>query len=727
MAAEWNWEQTEISLATIGKVNESELRQNLEAALKNPNAPAHTNADNTIRVLEKEGNTRIEKVHGCHEVEQLWSWRKIPWPSAEEAAGIEHGHSHEEEDWRVLALLAGACGILGISGFIADQFAGAPSWLPVTLYILAILAGGWDAARDAIPGIFKGRFDIHFLMLAVAIGAAFIGAFGEAALLLFLFSLAGALEHFALHRTRREINALFSLAPKTANRRNPETGQEEAVPIEDIQPGDILVIRPGDTIAVDGDVIEGSSATDEASLTGEANPVEKNVSDEVRSGTLNLWGTLSIKCTRSASESSLQQVIRLIQDARGQRAPSQRFIDRFGPVYTKGVMLATVVLFLAWWALLDIPPFINDTVEGEVTFSAFYRAMTLLVVASPCALVLSIPSAILAAIACGARQGILFRGGAAVEELAKVSLVAFDKTGTLTTGELAIESVESFPLGKESDILALAAALEEKANHPLARAIVNRARSDGHSQLPVVEEFTSLTGLGVSGRINGVFTTIGSRRIFSETPLSAWIEDQQEAPEGNTEVWLIHGDLIGRLLLRDAVRPEAPDVIRSLHAEGVKSVMLTGDRPSAAGAVAKLIGLDQYRAGLTPAGKVSALGELRDAKTRVAMVGDGINDAPVLAAADVAFGMGNRGSDASLEQSDVVLMNDRLDNLPRAISLSRRAKAIIVQNITIAVGTIGVMVCAAVFGLVPITIGVLAHEGSTVVVCLNSLRLLKKQ
>lgn len=726
MAAEWDKGMTEISLATIGRVDEAALRRSLEAALQGANAPAHADperSDSPIRVLERDGRTRVEKTHGCAEMEQLWSWRKLPWPTPEEVAGEEE---EEPEDWRVLAALAGLCGVLGLAGFATQQMAAAPVWLPPVLYLLAMVAGGYDAAKDALPGLFKGKLDIHFLMLAVAVGATLIGAYGEAALLLFLFSFAGALEHFAMHRTRREINALFRLAPKTANRRDPKTGQEEAVPIEAIVPGDCLILRPGDTVPVDATVTEGSSATDEASLTGEAHPVEKAVGAEVRSGTQNLWGTLVVRCTRPARESALQQVIRLIQDARGQRAPSQRFIDRFGPIYTKGVLAATVALFFVWWGIVGLSPFINETTADGVTFSAFYRAMTLLVVASPCALVLSIPSAILAAIASGARQGILFRGGAAVEELAKVRAVAFDKTGTLTTGELAVEAVESFPEGRASEILALAAALEDRASHPLARAIVERARADGHTTLAPVEDFASLTGLGVSGRIDGVATMVGSRRIFAETPLAQWAEDLDDAPPGTTEVWLLQGDLVGRLLLRDAVRPEAAAVISALRAEGVDTVMLTGDRDSAAATVAEAIGIDRYEAALTPAGKVSALGQLRADGRHVAMVGDGINDAPVLAAADVAFGMGGRGSDASLEQSDVVLMNDRLENLPRALGLSRRARRIILQNITLAVGTMGVMVLAAIFGLIPITVGVLAHEGSTVVVCLNSLRLLRR-
>jgi len=723
VAAEWDTAQTAIDLATIGQVNEQELRLRLEAALNTPTHTPRSTSAAGLRVVTHDDRTRVEKDHGCAEIEQLWSWRKIPWPSPAEAAGAGH-HDDEPEDWRVLAALAATCGVLGLSAYAVAAFSVGPAWLVTALYLAAMVAGGWDAARESLAAMLRGRLDVHFLMLAVAVGASLIGAYGEAALLLFLFSLAGALEHFALHRTRREINALFRLAPKTANRRNPETGKEEAVPIETILPGDCLILRPGDTVPVDAEVTEGSSATDESSLTGEAHPVEKSAGDLVKSGTQNLWGTLTLHCCRPASESSLQQVIRLIEDARGQRAPSQRFIDRYGPIYTQGVLAATLGFFLICWLLLDLPAFTHGEADGERVFSAFYRAMTLLVVASPCALVLSIPSAILAAIAWGARHGILFRGGAAVEELAKISTVAFDKTGTLTTGELAVESVGSFPPGNEGDVLAWAAALEDRANHPIARAIVAHARNQGIQAAPV-EDFASLTGLGVRGHIRGQATILGSRRIFARTPLAEWADGLDDEPPGCTEVWVMQGRHVGRILLRDSVRKTARGVIDALRRQGVRTVMLTGDRLPAATRVATTLGLDASHAALTPAGKVNALVQLRSEGQRVAMVGDGINDAPVLAAADVAFAMGGRGSDASLEQSDVVLMNDRLENLPRALALSRFARRIILQNIVISVATMAVMILAAIFGLIPITIGVLAHEGSTVAVCLNSLRLLR--
>lgn len=724
MAAEWDDAADAIELATVGRIDEDKLRRDIEAALTGKVEEQPSAAEPPLRMIDKGDRVRLMKIHGCAEFEQLWSWRRIPWPSLQETAGSDT-EDDEPEDWRLLAALAVACGVLGIIGHACELIGVGPAWLPLVLYILAMIAGGWDAACDAVPEVLKGHLDIHFLMLAVALGATVIGAYKEAVLLLFLFSFAGALEQFALSRTRREIQALFRLAPVTARAYDPQSGRESMVPIDDIRSGDVLLLRPGDTVPVDAEAIEGESAVDESSLTGEVRPIDKSKGDALRSGTLNLWGTLVVRCLRPARESSLQQIIRLIRDARSQRAKTQRFIDRYGPVYTKAVLVVTAVLFFFWWLVAGVEPLVNVEMNGDVVYSALYRAMTLLVVASPCALVISIPSAILAAIAWGARNGILFKGGAAVEDLERVKVVAFDKTGTLTTGELEVEAVESFPAGRENDVLAFAAALESRANHPIAKAIVQHARANG-IEPRAVEQFASLTGLGVTGAVDGEKMILGSRRIFENTSLAEWAAALEDEPPGTTEVWLYKGQLVGRLLLRDAVRPTAGAVIRRLRDMGIRSVMLTGDREPAAAAVAGSLGIEFYRAELTPALKVQALAGLRGEGQHVAMVGDGINDAPVLAAADVAFGMGQRGSDASLEQSDVVLMSDRIENIPRAIDLSRRAKRIIVQNVTMSLGTIAVMVLAAVFGLIPIAIGVLAHEGSTVVVCLNSMRLLRR-
>ena len=714
----WDDAQTELSVATLGEVDERALRAALEATLNAAtHPPLEHEAVEGLRLRRLPDQHLLEKEEVGEALATVWTWRRIPWPTPAEAAGIEEG---EDGEWRFLAWMAGACGVLGLAGLLVQVTGFGPMWLSPALYLAAMVAGGWDAAKDAGPNVLRGKLDIHFLMLAVAAGASFIGAFGEGALLLFLFSFAGAQEHFALYRTRREIHSLFKVAPKTARLIDPESGEERMVEVEALTKDDRLRIRPGDVFPVDGVIESGDSAADESSLTGEAHPVGKGPGDEVFSGTMNLWGAVDVRCVRPASQSALQKVIYLIQQARHMRAPSQRFTDRFGPDYTVGVLLATATMFFVWWRGFGIEPFAN-TEEG---FSAFYRAMTLLVVASPCALVLSIPSAILAAIAWGARHGILFRGGAAIEEMAGVTAVALDKTGTLTTGDLRVVAVESFPAGREREVAERAYALEHKANHPIARAIVAYGEAE---KLPLrsVASFRSLTGKGVQAEVDEEPCLLGRREILEEGPLGDWVKELPGPPSGLSEVWFVQGSLLGRILLEDQIREASAGVLERLVKDGVRVVMLTGDRAEAAEAVGSKLGPIEIRSGLSPEDKVAAIKALHDGGDRVAMVGDGINDAPSLAAADVAVAMGARGSDAALEQSDVVLMNDRIENVHEAFRLSRRARRVIRQNIAISLGTIVVMVGAAVLGVVPITLGVLAHEGSTVLVCLNSLRLLR--
>jgi Zn2+/Cd2+-exporting ATPase len=355
--------------------------------------------------------------------------------------------------------------------------------------------------------------------------------------------------------------------------------------------------------------------------------------------------------------------------------------------------------------------------------SAFYRAMTLLVVASPCALVLSIPSAILAAIAWGARHGILFRGGAAIEKLANVDLVSLDKTGTLTTGELEVVGYESFPPGREQEVLELAYSLEQNSQHPIARAITSYGRKHGVTEHDI-HEFQSITGQGLKAKRGEATVLLGRRELLQEGPLAEWIKDLAPAAPELTEVWVIGKGVLGRVLLKDEVRLQSRNVLARLRKLGLRTVMLTGDRRQTAESVAKELGLDEVRAGLSPEAKVAAVQEFRAAGRKVAMVGDGVNDAPSLAAAYVSVAMGARGSDAALEQSEVVLMNDKIENFLSAYRLSQRARRVIRQNLFISLGTVVVMVGCALAGIVPLTIGVFAHEGSTVVVCLNGLRLL---
>jgi Cd2+/Zn2+-exporting ATPase len=666
--------------------------------------------------VKTEGHAAVVAKRTCATAPHFWKWREFRWP--------EPAEEEEEEDWRLLAVFATICWVFGTAAFVLKitHVIAADSPLLKVLYGLSILAGGFDAAVDVWSKIRKGELDIHFLMLAVAAGAMAIGHWDEAALLLFLFSASGAMEAYALDRTHREVESLLKAAPKQALRIDPE-GTQTTIQIADISVGNTLLVKPGEAFPADGLVSKGKTAADEANLTGEARPVEKAEGDPVFSGTINLWGAVEFSVQRLPSESTLQRIIRLIQTAQKLKAPSERFTDKFGVRYTYAVLGATAAMFFFWWLVLGIQPFDNLVIDGNEVRSAFYRAMTLLVVASPCALVLSIPSAILAAIAWGAKHGILFRGGAAIEKLADVDLVALDKTGTLTTGELDVVSCESFPPGGEREVMELAYSLERNSHHPLARAITAYGRRHGIAEREIAD-FESITGHGLKARHGDATIMLGRRELLNEGPLAGWIKDVPPAPPDLSEVWVIGRGLIGRVLLRDEVRTQSKSVLSEMRQRGLRTVMLTGDRRQAAESVAMSLGLDEVRAGLTPEAKVAAIQEFRAAGRKVAMVGDGVNDAPSLAAAHVSVAMGARGSDAALEQSEVVLMNDRIENFLAAYRLSHRARRVIRQNLIVSLGTVVVMVGCAVAGVVPLTAGVFAHEGSTVLVCLNGLRLL---
>lgn len=704
-----------ISVASLGPVAIADLEEKLAATIaavqadldarpKGAAAPGYS--------LRQEGGATVVGRETCVTAEKLWLWREMEWPE------IKAEPTPEDQEWRTLAVLAFVCGAAGIAGTLAQHFFPGVPWLGRALFAIGLVAGGWDATVDTWENLKKREIDIHFLMLAVAIGAVFIGAWGEAVLLLFLFSASGAMEEYALDRTQREVSALLKTSPKRATVIE-ANGNEHVVPIEELRVGQRVLVRPGEAFAADGLVLKGRSASDESALTGEANPVEKNSGDQVFSGTLNLWGAVEFEVVRLPAESTLQKIIRLIQTAQKLKAPSERFTDKFGTGYTYAVIGGSTAMFLLWWLGFHLPAFTNTP---EVR-SAFYRAMTLMVVASPCALVLSIPSAILAAIAWGARHGVLFRGGAAIEKLAEIDVVAMDKTGTLTTGELTVVGYESFPAGRESEVMELAYALESRSEHPLARAIVRDAKGRG-VRVREVDDFQNIVGHGVRGEFGGAQALLGRRELLEAGPLAGWAEKLPPAAPELSEVWVVGRDLLGRVLLRDQIRAESRAVLAQLNSQGVHTVMLTGDRRHAAESVAHELGVTEVRAGLSPEDKVHAVESYRQQGRKVAMVGDGVNDAPSLAAAFVSVAMGARGSDAALEQAEVILMHDRIENFLAAHRLSRRARKIIRQNLTISLGVVIVMVIATAWGAVPLAIGVGAHEGSTLVVCLNSLRLL---
>jgi Zn2+/Cd2+-exporting ATPase len=719
-------DQRKLSIATHGPDHEHRLADRVSRAVSTalPEC-AHVTSDGVCsvcgerpgtqvgssRVVVKDvlGSTLLEK-QTCSTAISFWKWIALKWPKY---APREHKpFAHRDDEWKRLALLAAGCLVLGILGVAVDSM---NHEIALTLYAGAYLCGGWDAAFDAWERIRRARLDVHFLMLAVAGGAALIGAWREGALLLFLFSASGAMEHYAMGRTRREISALFRGAPKTA--RVLRDNSEHQVPVESLESGMRVLVTSGEQIPADLEILKGETACDESSITGESVPVHKEPGDIVLSGTINVWGAIEGRVLRKASESALQRIIKLIQEAQEMKAPSQKFTDKFGTGYTWAILTLCALMFLIWWIVFDLPPFLGK--EGRV--SAFYRTMTLLVVASPCALVLSVPSSILSAIASGARRGILFRGGAAVETLANVKAVALDKTGTLTTGELSLESLECFR-GEEFRLKQIAASLARLSQHPLSRAIRKMAHQWSVETISEVTEFQTILGQGLRARIGNKDYALGSRQLLGQKCLPA-----EASRSGRAEVWVAGPDLLGRMIFHDAVRPEAAKTLRKLESMGVRTVMLTGDHRDVAEQIAHGVGIAEIRAGLLPEQKVEAVQELKEGGERkVAMIGDGVNDAPCIAAADVGVAMA-RGSDAALEQAEVVLMNDRLENFVLARTLSVRSRRIIYENIVVALGAVVFMMCAASLFPIPLALGVAVHEGSTVVVVLNSLRLLLTQ
>ncbi len=658
----------------------------------------------------------------CPTAPKLWRWRNFPLPKfVQRDIELIEAEEHFGE-WKWQLLCAVLCAAAGIAAYAVTPHSTMPTPLGYALYALAYLAGSWFAAQELWERLRKeGGLDVHFLMLTVAAGSAAVNEWNEGVVLLFLFSFAGALEHYAMERTQREIRSLFRDAPKVATLVDAR-GHESEIAVERIRSGMRLLVKPGSQFPVDAEVVKGQSAADESNLTGEATPVEKAVGDRVLAGTINVWGAVEIAALRPAAESSLQKIIRLIKDAQRQKAPAQRFTDKFSTVYTYAVITASLGMFFVWWLGFGLAPFASPDLD-QPSLSAFYRTMTLLVVSSPCALVLSIPSAVLAAIAWGARHGILIRGGAAVEKMAEVNVVALDKTGTLTTGELRVETVESFPAGQEAEIARLAYSLEKLSTHPLARAITRYGKQ---RNLEVIEfaGFESITGQGLRAQRDGIVCLLGRREWVAAAAATETLARVPAAEAGCSEVWISEGSLLGRIILRDDIRPQSRLVVDELRREGLRSVVLTGDRKAAAEHLRVELNLDEVRAELKPEDKVAAIKLLSESGQRVAMVGDGVNDAPSLAVAHVGVAMGARGSDAALEQADVVLMHDRLENFLAAFRLSQRARRIIRQNLFISLGTVVVLVVFATLGKIPLPLGVIGHEGSTVIVVMNSLRLL---
>lgn len=613
------------------------------------------------------------------------------------------------------AWLAGGLGrALGSEGL---ALAGDVPMAAKALYLLAIVAGGRFIAPKAWFALRRMRPDMNLLMTVAVTGAVGIGEWFEAATVAFLFAVSNALESWSVGRARRAVEALMDLSPTTARVKG-EDGQERELVAEEVPVGALFVVRPGEKMPLDGTVVAGRSEVDQAPITGESVPVSKEPGDDVLAGTVNGSGALEVRSTRLAGETTLAQMIRLVDEARSRRAPSEQWVERFARVYTPAVMLLALLVFI-------VPP-----LAFALSWEAwFYRALVLLVIACPCALVISTPVSVVAALAAGARNGVLIKGGAYVEAPARLRAIAFDKTGTLTRGEPTV--VEVIPLAEhdEAALLERAAALEARSAHPLAQAILRYAGARGVEVRPAAD-VQSLPGKGVSGSIEGKEFWLGSHRYLEERGQEMPdVHDQLEAMSSAGRTVVVVGNekhVCGLIAISDRLRPEAREALAGLRRLGLgRQIMLTGDNEGTARAIARELGLDEVRAELLPADKVEAVERLVTDTGQVAMVGDGVNDAPAMGRASLGIAMGSAGSDAAIESADIALMSDDLRKLPWLVCHSRRTLRVIRQNIVFALGVKLVVFGLATLGLATLWMAIAADMGASLLVIANGLRLLR--
>ncbi len=630
-------------------------------------------------------------------------------------AAVESGQAMPPP-WRNPQVVTSASsGLLLAIGFFGGTLGLAP--LPETgLYLLAVIIGGWYFGREAFEELVKEReIGIELLMSLAAIVAGLMGQWAEAAMLVFLYSISEAAEGYTEERTRHAIRALMDLAPKTAL--VVRDGKELRIPVEQLEVGDHFIVHPGEAVATDGEIVEGHSSLNQAPVTGESVPVEKAVGDTVFAATLNGEGALAVRVTKTTADNTLARIIQLVEEAQASKGRSQRFIERFGRRYSPAVLGIGVLLAL-------VPALLGLDWQEWLT-----RATVFIVAAAPCALVISIPITLVAAIGTAGRNGILVKGGVHLENLAKIRVVALDKTGTLTLGQPQVTEIVPLNGQGETDVLSVAAALEARSQHPLARAVLDRAREQGIEAIPA-EDFQSLTGAGATGRVKGKRYFIGSPALFAEKQVElsdAEVRIEALQADGNTVVVIgTEQEVLGLIAITDPLRPEAADAIAGLKRAGIhKVIMLTGDNPRTAQAIAAQAGIDEVFADLKPEDKTQKVKELDQQYGRVAMVGDGVNDAPALAAAHVGIAMGAAGTDVALETADVALMADDLSRLPYLIRFSRRNWGVIRQNLALSVVVIGSLIVGAVSGVFSLPIAVLAHEVSEFVVIASGLRMLR--
>lgn len=603
--------------------------------------------------------------------------------------------------------------VLFVVGGVA-QLAGAPDAVWWSLYLACYASGGWEPALAGLQALREKTLDVDLLMIVAALVAASIGQVFDGALLIVIFATSGALEAFATRRTEDSVNALLTLAPDRAVRLS-EHGDEQVVDARILMIGDLVLVRPGERVGADGEILDGVSELDQASITGEPMPVVKRPGDEVYAGTLNGAGALRVRVHRAAADTVIARIVALVEEASSTKAKTQLFIEKIEQRYSVGVVVATLALFAIPLAL------------GAEFQPTLLRAMTFMIVASPCAIVLATMPPLLATIANAGRHGVLVKSAVALEELSKVDLVAFDKTGTLTQGTPRVASVVTFGGTTEAELLRVAAAAERRSEHPVGRAIVAAAR-ERTIEFPEPDEFSSTPGRGVAATVEHRSVVIGAPRplLPAHAVHAHTIVDELERSGHTAIVVVVEDRVIGVVALTDRVRHGARATVRALRElTGNESVLLTGDNGPAAERLARDVGITRVQAPLLPADKVTAVETLRNAGHRVLLIGDGVNDAPAMAAAHVGVAMGRNGSDLAMQTSDVILVRDDLPALPKTIDLARRAHRVVKTNLIIAGAVITTLVAWDIFATLPLPLGVAGHEGSTIIVALNGLRLLR--
>jgi Cd2+/Zn2+-exporting ATPase len=610
-----------------------------------------------------------------------------------------------------------AVGVLSLAAvWLLEEAVGVDRRIALAGYLIAYVALGWEAAAAAWKHICAREINVDQLMLLAAVGAAFLGQWREGAILLFLFALSETLQVYIIGRNRRSIESLLELQPDTVTIRG-EDGGERRLPAGELRVGQMMLVRPGERIGADGVIRAGRTSVDQSPVTGESMPVEKGLGDQIFAASLNQTGAIEVEVTRAVEDSFLARIIRMVERVQREKASSQRMSDWFGSRYTIAVILISLTTFLVPYSL------------GHESFGgAFYRAMTVLVVASPCAVVISIPAAILAAIAGAARRGILFKGGACLESAARIRAIAIDKTGTLTLGSPRVVEIYAAPDRSTESVIRLAAAAEQSSEHPLSLAIMNAATTHG-VVVPQSRETQAIVGSGIEAIVEGRLVRVGKPSMASQHRLNLPKElesaAEREAQRGHTVVYVAdEQDVVGLIAITDELRPGAVESVAELKALGLDPiVMLTGDHERVAQAIAGKLRID-YQAELQPDDKLKVVLSLVQTRTAAGMVGDGINDAPALAAATLGVSLGGAGTDVALETADLVLIGSNLRLLPLAIHHARRAQRVIVQNLVIAFGAMLCLLYLTYFGSLRLPLAVVGHEGSTVLVILNGLRLL---